>query len=262
MSRSKDVGRNWWTLILVRFVRGRFKRNDACGQVLLVIALMDFGQSSFFSRRPYWKTAGEKLDVMLRKRINPVFTEQKRTTNWTTYGFKMIRDVDDWGFVWLRWVIDVIEVDNHCVIFLRNDGKIIHAFLFGRVAADVKKVWHNLIWTPPVQRLISQYFPKGTDISGFRQAKLGAVARQLNERPRKTLQYQPQAENLKPVLQRPVEIAGRSDLSLRLRLSLLLRRTVRVIWYSLVFVSSLSLSVRQILTSNYFMDLTSNWSII
>jgi len=38
-------------------------------------------------------------------------------------------------------------------------------------------------------RLLRQYFPKGTDISGFSQAKLSAVARQLNDRPRKTLQY-------------------------------------------------------------------------
>ncbi|AXI53365.1 IS30 family transposase [Sulfitobacter sp. JL08] len=43
-------------------------------------------------------------------------------------------------------------------------------------------------------RLLRQYFPKGTDISGFSQAKLSAVARQLNERPRKTLQYQTPAE--------------------------------------------------------------------
>ncbi|MEJ6709712.1 MAG: IS30 family transposase, partial [Amylibacter sp.] len=33
-----------------------------------------------------------------------------------------------------------------------------------------------------------------TDISGFSPAKLSAVARQLNERPRKTLQYQTPAE--------------------------------------------------------------------
>ncbi|MFT5616481.1 MAG: IS30 family transposase, partial [Granulosicoccus sp.] len=43
-------------------------------------------------------------------------------------------------------------------------------------------------------RLLRQDFPKGTDISGFSQAKLSAVARQLNERPRKTLQYQTPAE--------------------------------------------------------------------
>ena len=43
-------------------------------------------------------------------------------------------------------------------------------------------------------RLLRQYFPKGTDISGCSPAKLSAVARQLNERPRKTLQYQTPAE--------------------------------------------------------------------
>jgi len=43
-------------------------------------------------------------------------------------------------------------------------------------------------------RLLRQYFPKGMDISVFSQAKLSAVARQLNERPRKTLQYQTPAE--------------------------------------------------------------------
>ncbi|AML52482.1 integrase [Falsihalocynthiibacter arcticus] len=43
-------------------------------------------------------------------------------------------------------------------------------------------------------RLLRQYFPIGTDISEFSQAKLSAVARQLNKRPRKTLQYQRPAE--------------------------------------------------------------------
>jgi IS30 family transposase len=38
--------------------------------------------------------------------------------------------------------------------------------------------------------LLRQYMPKGIDISSYSQAKLNAVARQLNERPRKTLGYQ------------------------------------------------------------------------
>jgi IS30 family transposase len=42
--------------------------------------------------------------------------------------------------------------------------------------------------------LLRQYFPKGTDLSTFSQAKLNAVARRLNERPRKTLRYETPAE--------------------------------------------------------------------
>lgn len=42
--------------------------------------------------------------------------------------------------------------------------------------------------------LLRQYFPKGMNLSGVSQAKLDAVARQLNERPRKTLGYETPAE--------------------------------------------------------------------
>ena len=42
--------------------------------------------------------------------------------------------------------------------------------------------------------LLRQYLPKGTDISGFSQTKLNAIARQLNERPRKTLGFHTPAE--------------------------------------------------------------------
>jgi arylsulfatase A-like enzyme len=38
--------------------------------------------------------------------------------------------------------------------------------------------------------LLRQYLPKGIDISSYSQAKLNAMARQLNQRPRKTLGYQ------------------------------------------------------------------------
>ena len=42
--------------------------------------------------------------------------------------------------------------------------------------------------------LLRQYFPKGTDISTYSQAKLNGIARKLNERPRKTLNYATPAE--------------------------------------------------------------------
>ena len=42
--------------------------------------------------------------------------------------------------------------------------------------------------------LLRQYFPKGKDISTYSQAQLNTVARILNERPRKTLDYATPAE--------------------------------------------------------------------
>jgi transposase, IS30 family len=43
-------------------------------------------------------------------------------------------------------------------------------------------------------RLLRQYLPRGTDLSLHSQAKLSAITRQLNERPRKTLLYQTPAD--------------------------------------------------------------------
>jgi IS30 family transposase len=42
--------------------------------------------------------------------------------------------------------------------------------------------------------LLRQYLPKGIDLSAYSQSKLNAIARRLNERPRKTLSYETPAE--------------------------------------------------------------------
>ena len=45
-------------------------------------------------------------------------------------------------------------------------------------------------------RLLRQYFPKGTDLSVHSQAELNRVALRLNQRPRKTLEFRCPAEVL------------------------------------------------------------------
>jgi IS30 family transposase len=48
--------------------------------------------------------------------------------------------------------------------------------------------------------LLRQYFPHGTDLSQYSQAALNRVARELNERPRKTLGWQTPADKLAAIV--------------------------------------------------------------
>jgi len=48
--------------------------------------------------------------------------------------------------------------------------------------------------------LLRQYFPKGEDVSHYTQAQLNRIARELNERPRKTLGFRTPADTLSAAL--------------------------------------------------------------
>ena len=53
--------------------------------------------------------------------------------------------------------------------------------------------------------LLRQYFPKGTDLSGYHADYLGYVANQLNNRPRKRLDWRTPKEKLRQLLSNPTD---------------------------------------------------------
>lgn len=77
------------------------------------------------------------------------------------------------------------EMSNHKMFTLATDIQVYFC--------DPKSPWQRGS-NENTNRLLRQYFPKGTDLNIHSQQKLSQVARQLNERPRKTLNYETPAE--------------------------------------------------------------------
>jgi IS30 family transposase len=118
--------------------------------------------------------------VMLAK------VENKKTDTVIQALIKQSKKLPDELYKSLTWDRDS-EMSNHKIFTLATDIDVYFC--------DPQSPWQRGS-NENTNGLLRQYFPKGTDLSLHSQAKLSAVARQLNERPRKTLGFETPADRL------------------------------------------------------------------
>ena len=132
------------------------------------------------SNRSYIATLVERQTryVMLAK------ITEKRTDTVIEALIKQAKKLPDELYKSLTWDCGS-EMSHHKKFTLATDIQVYFC--------DPKSPWQRGS-NENTNRLLRQYFPKGTDISVHSQAELNRVARRLNERPRKTLDYETPAD--------------------------------------------------------------------
>jgi IS30 family transposase len=92
-----------------------------------------------------------------------------------------------------------IEMAHHAQITLATDVRIYFC--------DPASPWQRAT-NENTNGLLRQYFPKGTDLSGYHHDYLAFVANQLNDRPRKRLRWKTPKEALRALLSDPTDPNG------------------------------------------------------
>ena len=91
------------------------------------------------------------------------------------------------------------EMANHAQITLATDVKVYFC--------DPASPWQRGT-NENTNGLLRQYFPKGTDLSGYHRDYLAYVANELNDRPRKRLAWKTPKEALRELLSNPTDPDG------------------------------------------------------
>jgi IS30 family transposase len=110
----------------------------------------------------------------------------KDTNTVVTALSKQVRKLPDQLRRSLTWDRGV-ELADHKTFTLATDAKVYFC--------DPRSPWQRGT-NENTNRLLRQYFPKGTDLSVHSQSELNKIARRLNQRPRKTLGYKTPVDKL------------------------------------------------------------------
>jgi IS30 family transposase len=177
-----------------RLRRSRVARKDGRGQIVDAISIRERPAEAEDRAVPgHWEG-----DLLLGSKSSQIATLVERQSRFCTLIKVPSRDTDDVVAALAR---HIRKLPAELRRSLTRGREMKHHKDF-TVATDVKVYFCDP--SSPWQRgtnentngLLRQYFPKGTDISGYSQAYLDKIALRLNQRPRKTLGFKTPADKL------------------------------------------------------------------
>jgi IS30 family transposase len=180
-----------------RLRRSRASQKDARGQIVDAISIKDRPAEVEDRAVPgHWEG-----DLLLGSKRSQIATLVERHSRFTTLVRIPSRDTNVVVTALARHIRKLPAQLRRSLTWDRGREMMYHRDF--TVATDVKVYFCDP--SSPWQRgtnentngLLRQYFPKGTDISGYSQAHLDRIALRLNQRPRKTLGFKTPADILR-----------------------------------------------------------------